>query len=142
MWTYLATVERVVDGDTLDLDIDLGFKSHKRVRCRLLGVDTPETYGVKKISEEFRKGMAAKSFVVDWLLDHGERDDTRNPSAARIVVRTHKGGATGKYGRWLVEVYPIKTSAEWSSGTTAEGETLNDALIRNGHAELYDGGKR
>jgi hypothetical protein len=40
MFVYLATVERVVDGDTLDLDIDLGFKSHTRVRVRLLGVDT------------------------------------------------------------------------------------------------------
>ena len=138
MFEYAATVKRVVDGDTMDLTIDLGFRILTQVRCRLLGVDTPETYGVKKGSEEYQKGMAAKSFVKDWLHDHGEGyiETSDGHTLARIVVRSHDGGPprAGKYGRWLVEVMPF--------ATVLGSISLNQALIQAGHAVAYDGGRR
>ena len=65
MYNYNATVIKVVDGDTFDLDIDLGLGVHRHERVRLNGVNTPETYGVKKESQEYADGMAAKRFVIE-----------------------------------------------------------------------------
>ena len=120
---YNADVTRVIDGDTLDLDVDLGFKVHVRVRVRLFGIDTPETYGVKKESEEFKAGTEAKAFVLDWLdLQAGESCAPRAP----VVIKSHDGKpiGQGKYGRWLVEVFPDA------------GGSLNEELVRMGHAEV------
>ena len=120
---YNADVTRVIDGDTLDLDVDLGFKVHVRVRVRLFGIDTPETYGVKKESDEFKAGMAAKAFVLEWLDGlAGESCAARAP----VVIMSHDGKpiGQGKYGRWLVDVFPDV------------GGSLNEELVRMGHAEV------
>lgn len=109
---YKAQITRVVDGDTLDADVDLGFHVHKRVRLRLLGVDTPEVYGVKKDSEEYNAGVSASAFVGKWL---AEAPDW-------LLIRTHKD-KQGKYGRWLAEVINPST-----------GEMLNEALRVAGHS--------
>lgn len=113
---YAAEVVRVVDGDTMDIRIDLGFQIYTKVRVRLHGVDTPETYGVKKESEEYAAGMKAKEFVLGWLSDLGDR----------IVIRSHDGKAlgTGKYGRWIVEVF----------APSGEGPSLNQELVESGNA--------
>ena len=142
MWEYQATVARVVDGDTLDLEINLGFHVHHRVRVRLLGVDTPETFGVKKESEEYRKGLAAKHFVLDWLLDHGVNDDRYNPSRRTVTITSHDGGhpRAGKYGRWLVRIYGPKEMEILPEEVYPE--SLNEALLREGYAVEYDGGPR
>lgn len=118
MYVYHGLVERVVDGDTLDLEIDLGFKICTRMRVRLYGVDTPEIYGVKKESEEYQKGMAASQFVRDWLAQHGPR----------VVIKSHRD-EQGKYGRYIVSLYSLD-----------ETSCLNEELVTNGHAEevFYD----
>lgn len=118
MYRYHARVLRVVDGDTLDLLTDLGFSIKVEMRVRLHGVDTPEVYGVKKTSEEYKKGAAATKFVVDWLDAIGNE----------ITIQTHQD-KQGKYGRYLVKVINEET-----------GECLNEALVTNGHAieVLYD----
>lgn len=92
-WTYTADIDKVVDGDTIDFEVDLGFKIYKGVRTRLLGVDTHETYGVKKDSDEYERGMEEKRFVESWLDDADE-----------IFIQTEKD-SKGKYGRWLARVY-------------------------------------
>ena len=95
MYNYSAKVVRVVDGDTVDFDVDLGFKTTLRLRGRLVGVDTPE------------RGHAdwgkAKDMLSDLLTEHADED-------GRIQIHTHK---TGKYGRWLVDIDNVnKTLSE------------------------------
>jgi micrococcal nuclease len=103
MYEYRAEVVRVIDGDTLVLDLDLGFNIRNRVTARLLGVDTAETYGVSHESDEYRAGKEQAQFVREWLA-----------KADRLIVRTNK---QGKYGRWLARI------------ENSEGEVLNDRLI-------------
>ena len=67
MYHYKAKVENIVDGDTMDVVIDLGFKVTTFQRIRLAKIDTPETYSVKKNSEEYKKGMAAKEYVMSFM---------------------------------------------------------------------------
>lgn len=89
MYTYHATVDRVVDGDTVDLIIDLGFKITTNQRIRLRGINTPETYNVKKNSEEYKKGMAAKEYVILRM------EQNQN----KVIIETEKD--VGKYGRYI-----------------------------------------
>ncbi len=91
MWEYRVTVDEVIDGDTIDVTVDLGFETYKKVRLRLSGVDTHETYGVDEDSKEFRLGKRETRFVESWC-----------KNADEIRIRTEK---TGKYGRWLAKVY-------------------------------------
>tara|TARA_R100000808_G_C2119547_1_gene131177 strand:+ start:71 stop:385 length:315 start_codon:yes stop_codon:yes gene_type:complete len=89
MYEYKAIVDRVVDGDTVDFYVDLGFSVGMKIRGRLSGVDTPErghrdfVVATKKCRELLNK--AAASF----------------PYEGKLIIRTHK---TGKYGRWIVEI--------------------------------------
>lgn len=99
-WEYRATVERVVDGDTLDLRIDLGFGvilTGDEARVRLKGLDTAEIFGVSKDSEEYEAGQTHREFVVDWV---GEAADREWP----FLIRTAKDDERGKYGRWLAVI--------------------------------------
>lgn len=123
-YAYEAVVDRVVDGDTLDLTIDLGFRTFTRQRVRLYGVDTPEVYGVKKGSEEYLAGKAASDFTKRWV---DELNDLE------VLIRSHDGKpfGQGKYGRWLVEVWS-RDPGEDCQG--APEESLNDALVEAGHA--------
>lgn len=94
MYEYKCFVRRVVDGDTVDVDIDLGFDvvlSNQRIR--LYGIDTPESR--TRDLEEKRFGFAAKNFLGKALYIQGERSHN--------VLRTHKDDARGKFGRILGE---------------------------------------
>lgn len=119
MYEYKAKVVRVVDGDTLDLMVDLGFTVYVRIRARLEGIDTPETYGVKKGSAEWVAGMESKKAVLAWLVKHGRS----------VTIKTTKG--TGKYGRWLATICTHDMLV-----------SLNQYLLDEGFAAPYDGGKR
>jgi micrococcal nuclease len=89
MYQYKANVDRVVDGDTIDLIIDLGFKITTHQRIRLAEINTPETYNVKKDSEEYEKGMASKNYVEKRLAENNNE----------VIIETDK--LTGKYGRYI-----------------------------------------
>lgn len=99
MYEYEATVTRVVDGDTLDLIIDLGLDVFHNVRVRLYGVNTPETYGVSKDSSEYRRGSEAADYV------------RFNCEKREVRVKTIKD-RKGKYGRYLAVVF-FKTGETW-----------------------------
>ena len=114
-YEYFATVTRVVDGDTLDLDVDLGLKVHAYIRVRLQGVDTPEIFGVEKESDEYAEGIRAKRFVEHWLEVHGKN----------VIAKTEKD-KRGKYGRWVAVI--------WSGDE--ERKSLNDELSREGWADI------
>lgn len=104
MYEYNAKVLRVVDGDTFLLDVDLGFHAHIVEKIRLLGVNTPEKFGVKKGSDEYKAGVAASQWVMDQFgasfNPRGEPIDT--DVMVRIVTKRDK---QGKYGRYLATVY-------------------------------------
>jgi micrococcal nuclease len=111
MYQYKAKVERVVDGDTIDLNIDLGFKIITNQRIRLAGIDTPEIYSVKKNSEEYIRGMEAKQFVEDRMATNNNQ----------VIIETDK--LIGKYGRYIGTI------------RVADKEiTLNDELVEKGYA--------
>jgi micrococcal nuclease len=111
MYTYKAKVERVVDGDTIDVIIDLGFKMTTQQRIRLQGINTPETYNVKRDSEEYKKGMAAKQFVIERI----------EANKYDVILETNK--YTGKYGRYIGTI--LFADSEVS---------LNDELVEKGFA--------
>ena len=117
MYEYKARLLRVVDGDTVDAMIDLGFNVWINQRIRLYGVDTWECRTRDKA--EKKKGLAAKEFTKDML---GEA------KLGRFSLVSH---GVGKYGRVLGEIY-------------VEGQlnSLNDLLKVNGHAYSYYGGKK
>lgn len=128
MWTYNAEVVRVVDGDTLDLRVDLGFTVHVKIRARLHGVNTPETYGVKKESDEYARGKAATEYVENWLRGFPGENEAQGYQPVRIRSIDGRALGVGKYGRWIAIVQ-----------RPDEGEpSLNDALVEEGHAERVD----
>jgi micrococcal nuclease len=109
---YKATVERVVDGDTIDVMLDLGFSIYQKGRVRLTGIDTPESRTRDKVEKKY--GLAAKQFLVDWVAKY-----------PYILVESSE---KGKFGRILGRLYdPDKT------------ECWNDMAIESYHAVPYQG---
>ena len=115
---YRAKLDRVVDGDTVDFNLDLGFDIWHKARVRLNGVNTPESR--TRDLEEKALGLAAKSYVQGWL-DKYES----------VYIHTSKD-AKGKYGRILGTIY----------ADTDMLNCLNVDIIASGHGVKYDGGKR
>ena len=126
MYEYKALVERVVDGDTIDVIIDLGFKTWKKVRVRMEGINTPESR--TRDLEEKKRGLAAKDRLVEILeLNNNE-----------CILQV---SGVGKFGRAIASVFVTSLSPthEDSSLTLIN---VNQQLITEGHAVSYDGGKR
>ena len=107
MHTYRCKVIKVVDGDTIDVDIDLGFGIWLRnERVRLYGIDTPESR--TRDEEEKKYGKAAAAYLEKWVKSGG------------VTIRTHKD-EKGKFGRILGEVWCFETN-------------VNAKMIEEGHA--------
>lgn len=116
---YGARVLNVVDGDTIDLMIDLGFDIHHKIRVRLYGVNTPESR--TKDAAEKEMGLKAKSFTKDWLDGH-----------QWVFVNTIPD-KNDKYGRILAKIY---SSDQINDPKTA---CLNTDIIQAGFAREYYG---
>ena len=126
MYEYNAVVDRVVDGDTIDVTIDLGFKVWKKMRVRMEGINTPESR--TRDLEEKKRGLAAKDRLKEILLYNNNK----------CVLKV---SGVGKYGRALATV--LVDSLSPLNGE--DGITLidvNKQLIEEGHAVEYHGGKR
>lgn len=91
-FTFQARLDRVVDGDTVDLLVDLGFRTQTQVRVRAMGIDTAEIYGVDEDSDEYRRGTRHADFARTWFEENAGDEDWS------FVLATEKD--TGKYGRW------------------------------------------
>ena len=116
MYEYrIKKVVKVVDGDTVDLEIDLGFSLTKKERCRIAGIDTPECRTRNK--EEKQYGQAAKVYMTGLL-----------KNAKELRVRTEKDG---KYGRMLGWIYADDNEL-----------SLNEQMVVDGYAFKYDGGTK
>ena len=114
---YSAKLVRVVDGDTCDALIDLGFDTWVKKRIRFYGVDTWESR--TRNLEEKKKGLAAKAYVKDLL---------ENSDDGKFSIISH---GVGKYGRVLGELF-----------VKGHEQSVNQLLIENGHAYEYEGGKK
>ena len=123
MYTYYATLDRVVDGDTLDAIIDLGFDTFKKVRVRMMGMDAWESRTRDK--KEKVKGLAAKTRLIEILKNNEDK----------FVIVSH---GVGKYGRCLGEIYVEETGHNENQPEIS----VNKMLINEGHAKEYYGGKR
>ena len=124
MYTYHATIDRVVDGDTVDALIDLGFDTWKKVRIRMMGMDAYESRTRDK--EEKKRGLAAKARLIEIL----------NDNENKFILVSH---GVGKYGRCLGEIYVESTS---NDNMNTPEISVNTILIMEGHAKEYYGGKR
>ena len=122
MYTYNIKLDKVVDGDTIDAIIDLGFNVSIKKRVRFSGVNTPECR--TKDLEEKARGLAAKDRVKQLL------------EGSKTIQLTSHG--VGKFGRCLGEIHiDIVDGKE-----KVTLESLNELLIKEGHAVEYHGGKR
>ena len=115
-------IDKVLDGDTIDVTIDLGFDLFKKERVRIAGVDTPEKR--TRNLEEKALGLDA----TDWLKDKLEGAISGDDD---LVIRTELVGGTGKYGRLLGWCYIGDSTV-----------SLNEQMIEEGYAHAYDGGTK
>ena len=112
---FVKEVKNVVDGDTIDVIIDLGFDILFASRVRLAGIDTPESRTTDKAEKAL--GLEAKEYLKKYLKD-----------AKSVVIRTEKMDSSEKYGRILGWVY-----------VNGESESLNNKMINDGYAWGYLG---
>ena len=118
----VTEINRVLDGDTIDVTIDLGFDLYKKERVRIAGVDTPEKR--TRNLEEKALGIDATNWLKEKLDGAIAGDD-------ELTIRTELDGGVGKYGRLLGWLY------------VGDGElSLNEKMITEGYAWEYDGGTK
>jgi micrococcal nuclease len=114
LYEYLAKVVNIYDGDTMTLDVDLGFGVWlAKQKVRLLGIDTPEIRGNER---------ADGVFVRDYLR-------ALLPVGETVKIQTFKSSNKGKYGRWLAVVY-MQMQNEWLN--------INEHLLDQGMAKIYE----
>jgi micrococcal nuclease len=113
---YVKKVSKIVDGDTIDVDIDLGFSISFSSRVRLAGIDTPESRTTDKIEKVF--GLISKEYTKKFVESCNKH----------VIVRTQKPDSSEKFGRILGDVINPETK-----------EVLNESLIKNGYAVGYLG---
>jgi micrococcal nuclease len=115
MFEYEAKTLRVIDGDTVDAMVDLGFNTWKKVRIRMHGINAPESR--TRDLEEKKKGLAAKARLIEIL----------NEVDNKFILISH---GVGKFGRCLGEILINNKNS------------VNKQLIKEGHGVEYHGGKR
>ena len=118
----VTEIVKVVDGDTIDVLIDLGFDLYKKERVRIAGVDTPEKR--TRDLEEKALGLDATYWMKKQLEDTIAGDE-------ELIIRTELKGGTGKYGRLLGWLYVGDADV-----------SLNEQMITEGYAWAYDGGTK
>jgi len=106
-------VTKIVDGDTIDVLLDMGFDIKYQSRVRLFGIDTPESRTRNR--EEKVRGLLSKEYLKNAI-----------KKAKKLTIKTHKGSETGKFGRILGEIF-------------ADGVNLNLKMCEEGYAVQYYG---
>ena len=119
----VTKIVKVLDGDTIDVLIDLGFDLFKKERVRIAGVDTPE----KRTRDLEEKALGIDA--TNWLKK--KLEDTIAGDGDELTIRTELVGGTGKYGRLLGWLY-----------INEDAVSLNEQMIEEGYAWAYDGGTK
>lgn len=120
----VSSLEKVVDGDTIDVTLDLGFNVCTRQRVRLLGIDTPESRTSDK--EEKKYGLLSKNKLKEWCLKAVESDK----DDIEMELRCQERDSREKFGRILAEVW-VSENGEWTN--------VNKWMCENGYAVPYVG---
>ena len=118
----VTKIDKVLDGDTIDVTIDLGFDLYKKERVRIAGVDTPEKR--TRDLEEKALGIDATNWLKEKLTETIKGDE-------ELLIRTELKGGVGKYGRLLGWLYIGDATV-----------SLNEQMIVEGYAWPYDGGTK
>ena len=118
----VTKIDKVLDGDTIDVTIDLGFDLYKKERVRVAGVDTPEKR--TRDLEEKALGIDATNWLKEKLTETIKGDE-------ELLIRTELKGGVGKYGRLLGWLYIGDATI-----------SLNEQMITEGYAWEYDGGTK
>ena len=118
----VTEINRVVDGDTIDVTIDLGFDLYKKERVRIAGVDTPE----KRTRDLEEKALGIDA--TNWMKENLE---SAIDGESELTIRTELNRGTGKYGRLLGWLY-----------IGDEQVSINEQMIDEGYAWEYDGGTK
>ena len=119
MYTYrVKKINRIVDGDTIDVTIDLGFNIHIDQRVRVAGIDSPE----KRTRNAAEKALGLDA--TDWMTKHLE-------DASDLIIKTAVEGSMGKYGRVLGWLFVGNSEV-----------SLNEKMVAEGFAWRYDGGTK
>ena len=119
----VTEINKVLDGDTIDVTIDLGFDLYKKERVRVAGVDTPE----KRTRDLEEKALGIDA--TNWLKK--KLEDTIEGDGDELTIRTELEGGVGKYGRLLGWLYINEDTV-----------SLNEQMIEEGYAWPYDGGTK
>ena len=119
----VVSIDKVLDGDTIDVTIDLGFDLYKKERVRIAGVDTPE----KRTRDLEEKALGIDA--TNWLKK--KLEDTIAGDGDELSIRTELVGGMGKYGRLLGWLYINEDTI-----------SLNEQMITEGYAWAYDGGTK
>ena len=120
MYEYRATIVKIVDGDTVDVDIDLGFGVVlKDERVRVMGIDTPESRTRDKVEKKF--GLAAKARLKELL---------GMTTVLKTQINRNGEDMKGKFGRILGDF------------STEDGRMITDIMVEEGHAVAYFGGSK
>ena len=119
----VTKIDKVLDGDTIDVTIDLGFDLYKKERVRVAGVDTPE----KRTRDLEEKALGIDA--TNWLKK--KLEDTIAGDGDELSIRTELVGGMGKYGRLLGWLYINEDTV-----------SLNEQMIEEGYAWEYDGGTK
>ena len=106
-------VTKVIDGDTIDVTLDMGFDILYQQRVRLFGIDTPESRTRDKVEKVY--GLKSKKFLQEQI-----------KKAKKVSIKTYKGDETGKFGRILGDVF-------------LDGKSVNSLMCQKGHAVEYYG---
>lgn len=114
LYTYQAEVVRIIDGDSIVLKVDMGFRMTTTQSFRLYGIDTPELRS--RDEGERAKAQVAKARLIDLC-----------PIGSIVWLVTYKAD---KYGRWLADII------------IRDDRKVNEILVTEGHAKVYHGGKR
>ena len=123
MYEYeIKSVDHIVDGDTFDCTVDLGFNISHKIRVRMYGINTPESR--TRDLEEKARGLASKKRLIELLEQH----------EGNLIVQTNK---KGKYGRYLGTIF-----VDENGGDGVHDTNINRQLIDEGFAVEYFGGKR
>ena len=122
-WKMPAQVIRVIDGDTVVLKCDLGFRVTTTIKARLYGIDTPEIHGPNRPD-----GLDAKDYLED-LIQEWRIDVIRTtPGKSWLLIETHKN-KSDSFGRWIVRLIG------------RDDTDLNRLLVKSGHAQPADFGR-
>jgi len=124
MYTYyVQSLDRVVDGDTIDVVIDLGFDLFKKARVRLAGIDTPEKR--TRNAREKELGLHASAWLEEQLVDI--------TTYSRLIIKTEMDKQSGKYGRMLGWLWAEEEQNDVS---------INEQMITEGYAWPYSGDRK